>query len=81
MSKYKRVNGHVIRCADDDPEGRERWEINGKWSEKPGRKPGDDLPRQPVSLRLPQDVIDWLRTQPDGATGTIEKLCRNKMAG
>lgn len=80
MPKYKRVDRRLVRVADDDPEGRERWEVNGKWSEKPGRKPGD-TPRQPVNIRLPFELLDWLREQPDGITGTIEKLVKDKMAG
>lgn len=77
MTKYKRVDRRLVRVADDDPEGRERWQINGKWDEKPGRKPGD-TPRQPINIRLPSELIDWLRDQPDGITGTIEKLIKEK---
>jgi hypothetical protein len=79
MPKYKRVDRRIVRCADDDPEGRERWEVSGKWETKPGRKPGEA--RTPVNLRLPQEMVDWLREQPAGITGTIEELIDRAKAG
>jgi hypothetical protein len=32
------------------------------------------MTRQQINIRLPQPLIDWLREQPEGLTGTIETL-------
>jgi len=86
MPKYKLVDvggGHQRRAptTDDDPIGREAWELSGKWETKPGRKPKSSGAKIPVNLRLPQELVDWLREQPAGITGTIEGLIERERAG
>jgi uncharacterized protein (DUF4415 family) len=44
---------------------------------KPGRKPKDDT-RKLVSLRLPQDVIDWFRAH-GGLTKVVEEMAKEAM--
>lgn len=43
------------------------------------RRPEERKGRQPlVGIRAPQDVIDWLRAQPGGASKAVEDLVREK---
>ena len=67
--------GHIIR----DPNGVERWELSGKWTVKPGPKPGER--KQPISVKLWRRQLDWLQAQPGGVTATIEALIEQAMNG
>jgi uncharacterized protein (DUF4415 family) len=71
--------------ADD-----ERPELNGAWFEeadayqgaKPVRlgRPKSDNPKQPVTLRLDRDLVDWFKRGGDGWQPRINEQLR-KVAG
>ncbi len=42
-----------------------------------GRPPLYDVTMRRALISLPEDMIDWLRAQPDGISGTIRKLVNN----
>jgi hypothetical protein len=83
MADYKRIpypnsgSGYrVVATTDDDPDGRELWQLSGKWKTKPGVKPGEDGKKISIHIKLPPSMVDWLRAQPDGVSPTIEQLVR-----
>ena len=78
MTRYRierDERGHAHRVRD--PDGVEAWELSGKWSTKPGAKPRP-APRVTVTIRLPAEMVEWLRQQPEGITATIERLIKEK---
>lgn len=36
----------------------------------------EDQKRQPVRVKLPPELVAWLRTQPNGVTATVEKAVK-----
>ena len=73
--KYSIIDiGGGRKIRRPDPEGRELWELNGKWETKPGRKPSREGPLKHTGMLLRPEIITWLKAQPGGMALTIERL-------
>lgn len=46
-----------------------------------GRKPLGDQKRVMVAVRLPPDVVEWLRAQDESQSVVLERLLRKEMKG